>query len=142
MIYELKGKVLALEEIASGTSRNGQPWQRQNIVIDAEDGEYKTPVALVAFNDTVEDIKKLDLGDAVDVRFTISAREYNGRYYNDLRIFSIRSQNGWSERMMNKQEAPSHVPSPSDARKAAAKAKVQAILDGTAPEAEEDDLPF
>lgn len=144
MIYELKGKILSLGEVVTGTSRSGQPWQRQDVLVEMEDGEYKTPVALVAFNDVVDNIDKLNIGDPVDVRFTISAREYNGRHYNDLRVFSIRNQNGWSGRMINKQEAPAPVPFPSDARKAAAKAKVQAILDGTAPvdDNPEDDLPF
>lgn len=124
MIYELKGKILTLDEVVTGTSRTGQPWQRQNVLVEMEDGNYKTPVALVAFNEVVDDIDKLNIGDPVDVKFTISAREYNGRHYNDLRVFSIRNQNGWSERKLAKQDAPKPQPAPAPA------------------DNPEDDLPF
>ena len=132
MLYELQGTIKALGERIEGTSRNGQPWQKCEVVVEVQDGQYSDTVALTAFGDRVDDvIGRLKEGDEVTVKFTISAREYNGRYYNDINIVSIRRP-GWSQRRAQDGPQPARRPTP-------AKSKVDAILDGTFSGADQDD---
>ena len=132
MLYELQGTIKALGERIEGTSRNGQPWQKCEVVVEVQDGQYSDTVALTAFGDRVDDvIGRLKEGDEVTVKFTISAREYNGRYYNDINIVSIRRP-GWSQRLAQDGPQPARRPAP-------AKSKVDAILGGTFSGADQDD---
>ena len=137
MLYDLQGTIKALGERIEGTSRNGQPWQKCEVAVEVQDGQYSDTVALTAFGDRVDDvIGRLKEGDEVSVKFTISAREYNGRYYNDINIVSIRRarQEGWSERLAKNGAQPAtRKPAP------APKSRVDEILDGTFSGADQDD---
>lgn len=136
MLYDLQGTIRALGERIEGTSRNGQPWQKCEVVVEVQEDRFTDIVALTAFGDRVEDLEKFHEGDEVSVKFTISAREYNGRYYTDINIVSIRRarQEGWSERLAKNGAQPAtRKPAP------APRSRIDEILDGTFSGADQDD---
>lgn len=125
MIYEVQGTVKHVEDVETFEGRNGGSYRKQNIVVTrTDDRGYKNDVALRAFGDTVAETEGLREGETVDVTFAINAREYNGRWYNDLNIIHVRIQ-GTAQ----------------NERRAATRAKIDEILDGTAAPHGEDDLP-
>lgn len=128
MIYKTQGTVHHIEEVETITGRNGGTYRKQNIVLKETDdrgrGNY---IAIKAFGDAVEETEDLREGENVSATFFVSGREYNGKWYNDLNIVHVR------------RTAPV---APAEDRKAQAKAKVEAILNGTAPESPDGDLPF
>lgn len=125
MIYEVQGTVKHVEDVETFEGRNGGSYRKQNIVVTSTDDRgYKNDVALRAFGDTVAETEGLREGETVDVTFAINAREYNGRWYNDLNIIHVRIQ-GTAQ----------------NGRRAATRAKIDEILDGTAAPHGEDDLP-
>jgi len=125
MIYKVQGTVKHVEDVETFEGRNGGSYRRQNIVVtEKDDRGYENDVALRAFGDTVAETEGLREGETVDVTFAINAREYNGRWYNDLNIIHVRTQ----------------APAQSE-RRAATRAKIDDILDGTAAPHGEDDLP-
>ncbi|MBR1575879.1 MAG: DUF3127 domain-containing protein, partial [Bacteroidales bacterium] len=150
MLYELHGTIYALGELIEGETRNGGTWQRREVVVEVQDGNYTNRVALTAFGDRVEDVEKFKEGDEVNIKFSISAHEYNDRYYNDINIVYIRRyrQEGWSDRMAGgdpRQARPYPGPKTYEdpAPAPAPKSRVDAVLDGEVSGAnQDDDLPF
>jgi flagellar basal body rod protein FlgC len=138
-IFKIEGTVHHLGEIETTTARSGQVYRRQQIVLEESDGNYTNHVQLRAFGGAVDETEDLRVGENVSATFAIQAREYNGRWYNDLNIIHVRRTAPVAQ-----PEAPATAPAPTAAetKKAAVKAKVQSILDGTAPEMQDDDLPF
>ena len=51
MLYDLQGTIKALGERIEGTSRNGQPWQKCEVAVEVQDGQYSDTVRQ---NDTLE----------------------------------------------------------------------------------------
>ena len=129
-IYKTQGTVHQVDEVETINARNGQTYRKQSIVLEETDDRGRTDyVQLRAFGEAVEETEDLREGEAVSVTFAITAREYNGRWYNDLNIIHVR------------RTAP--VQEEKEQRRAAVRAKAQAILDGTVSgEGHEDDLPF
>lgn len=128
MIYKVQGTVHHVEDVETFSSRNGANYRKQNIVIaETDERGRENCIALKAFGEAVEETEDLREGEAVSATFFISGREYNGKWYNDLNLVHVR------------RTAPV---APTEDRKAEAKAKVEAILNGTAPESKDDDLPF
>ena len=124
-IYKTQGTVHQIDEVETINARNGQTYRKQSIVLEeTDDRGYENAVALRAFGDTVAETEGLREGETVDVTFAINAREYNGRWYNDLNIIHVR------------RTAPVQ-----EERRAATRAKIDEILDGTSAPHGEDDLP-
>lgn len=137
MIYKVQGTVKHVEDVETFEGRNGGSYRKQNIVVtEKDDRGYENAVALRAFGDTVAETEGLREGETVDVTFSINAREYNGRWYNDLNIIHVRTQAPGAP------QEDRTAPSPRNDRKAAVKAKAEAIINGTAEPGGEDDLPF
>ena len=84
MKYTAKGtiyEVLPEKPVGNSTKRE--------FVVEMVNGEYTSKVSFQAWNERITPLSFAKKGDAVEVDFTISAREYNGKWYNDLRVIRI-----------------------------------------------------
>ena len=89
MTLELEGKVKTKLPAQGGTSARGA-WTRQDFVVEYQDGSYPAEACFSAWGqDRVDELARFEVGDAVKVSFNIKAREYSGRWYNDLRVWRI-----------------------------------------------------
>ncbi len=86
----IKGRISHLGDVESKTTRNGNTWLKQLVVI-LINGQRNTyhEIAFMAQGNTVHSLEAFREGDEVEVSGYISAREYNGRYYNDVELSSI-----------------------------------------------------
>lgn len=86
----IKGRISHLGDVESKTTRNGNTWLKQLVVI-LINGQRNTyhEIAFMAQGNTVHSLEAFREGDEVEVSGYISAREYNGRYYNDGDLSSI-----------------------------------------------------
>ena len=77
----------------TGTSKNGNPWAKQTIVVSREgvNAPYDK-IALSVFGARVNETERCNIGDKVEITYSISAKEYNGRWYNDVSLYKIVSQ--------------------------------------------------
>ena len=127
---ELEGKIKAMLPQQSGESARGS-WVRQDFVIEYQDGNFPADACFSAWGqDRVNELNSLGLGADVKVQFNVRAREYQGRWYNDLRPWRISAATGQTA-------APAAAPAP-----AAPAATPQPAPVETAMEVESDDLPF
>ena len=86
---EIEGRIVNKLAKTSGQTSRGS-WTKQDFIIEYQDGNYPTQVCFTSFgDDKVADLDKYSVGDAVKVAFNIKAREYNGRWYNDVRVWRI-----------------------------------------------------
>ena len=86
---EIEGKIKTKLPPRSGSSARGG-WTSQDFVVEYQDGNYPADACITAFGDEkVRDLDRFQVGDAVKVSFNVRAREFNGRWYNDLRMWRI-----------------------------------------------------
>ncbi|MDE5891126.1 MAG: DUF3127 domain-containing protein [Bacteroidales bacterium] len=86
---ELEGKIIRKLNVQTGNSARGT-WAKQEFVLEYQDGNYPAQACLNVWGeDKVKDLEKYQVGDKVKVAFNINSREYNGRWYNDLRAWRI-----------------------------------------------------
>jgi hypothetical protein len=87
MNLEISGKVFKVLPEVTGEGRNGT-WKKQEFVIETED-QYPKKVCMSAWGDKADSIKSLQIGDSVKVGINIESREYNERWYTDVRAWKI-----------------------------------------------------
>jgi hypothetical protein len=87
MANELSGKVMLILPEQTGTGKNGQ-WSKQDFVIETEE-QYPKKVCFSAWGEKVAQVKALQADARVKVSFNIESREFNGKWYTDLRIWKI-----------------------------------------------------
>ena len=84
---EFEGVVYKVLEPVSGTSARGE-WKKQDIVFEVpSDMNRKSCVAF--FGDRAGDVASLRAGDTANVSVNVESREYNGRWYTDVRGWRI-----------------------------------------------------
>ena len=84
MAFELKGKVKILFEQQDFPSG----FYKRDFVITTNE-QYPQDIKLSALKEKVEQLKGLNEGDEVLIKFDLRGREYNGNYYVDLNAWRI-----------------------------------------------------
>ena len=86
---ELTGKVIAVLPLQSGTSnKTGNGWQKQEYVIETVEEQYPRRLCFNLWQERIDQFK-IQEGEFITVSFDIDAREYNGRWYNDIRAWKV-----------------------------------------------------
>ena len=128
-----KGKLYIKGEVKSGTSKAGNPWANQQIVVEVYG--FNNSIKRVALStnnvNNLNIIQELPLGTEVEVQYSVSAREWQGRWFADVELISIKSL----AQTMQTATRPTPPPAPSPAPIQ----YPQAELD---PSQHEEDLPF
>ncbi|OIP02696.1 MAG: hypothetical protein AUJ97_05680 [Bacteroidetes bacterium CG2_30_32_10] len=83
---ELKAKLVQLLPLQSGEGKNG-PWKKQDIILET-DGQYPKKVCVSIWGDKIN-VNQLQLGNQLTVSFDIESREFNGRWYTDVKAWKI-----------------------------------------------------
>ena len=82
---EITGKVVRLGGLAEGTSARG-PWRKQDLIIETDDQFPKT-VCLTCWTNQIDEIQSMVPGQAIRAQIDISSREFNGKWYTDVRVW-------------------------------------------------------
>ncbi len=127
---EITGKIIAVLEARSGTStRTGNAWKSQEYVIETHD-QYPRRCCFRIFGEDKINNMHIELGEELTVSFDIDAREYQGRWFNDISAWKV-------ERVQ-----PGAQPAAAPAATPAAAAPAADIPAPAAPANEDEDLPF
>lgn len=88
-IFDIEGKLRQKLGVQSGVSKNGD-WSKQDFIIEFQDGNYPSELCVTAWGqDKVADLGNYQVGDTVKVSFSIRSREYNGRWYTEVRLWKF-----------------------------------------------------
>ena len=89
MALELEGKIVNKLPVQQGQSARG-PWQKQEFILEYMDGSFPAQVCMNVWGaDKVAELGTYQAGDMVKVSLKLSSREYNGRWYNDVRAWKM-----------------------------------------------------
>lgn len=89
MAMELEGRIAQKLAVQTGTSARGS-WAKQEFVFEYQEGNYPSKVCMNVWGeDKVKELEKYQVGDKVKVSFNLSSREFNGRWYTDVRAWRI-----------------------------------------------------
>ena len=90
---EIIGKAIAALPVKSGVSqRTGEQWQSREYVIETQE-QYPKKICFEVFG--TDKLKEFNIrnNDLIKVYFDITAREYNGKWYNSIRAWKVEHSN-------------------------------------------------
>jgi hypothetical protein len=113
---EIAGTVIALLPLQTGQGKNGV-WKKQEFILETA-GQFPKKVCMSLWGEKVDE-NRISVGEKITASINIESREYNGRWYTDVRAWKISKSSGSGQ----SQEAPP-------------------IDESFAPTMGSDDLPF
>lgn len=84
---EITGKVIQILPLQEGVSKAGKPWKSQTFVLETG-GQYPRKVPIKLFGDTVDRFP-LQVGQDVTASLDIDGREWEGRWFAEVRAWNI-----------------------------------------------------
>ncbi len=123
---EISGKIIKKLDAVTGNSTRGE-WKKQEFIIETED-KYPKQVCISAWAEKVDELTKFKINDKVKLSLNAESREYNGRWYTDLRF--------WKIEMLGSNPASTNTVAPTTA------APVVEDFSNFDNSQESDDLPF
>ena len=106
---ETQAKFEKLLGMTEGVSKAGNAWKKQEFVVVMGD-QYQKQVCMQAFGDVAEKAKAMVPGMAYSVRFDIESREFNGRWYTDVKAWAIEPATAAQQPAQVKTAAPTKQP--------------------------------
>ncbi len=88
MALELTGKIVQKLNKTEGVSKAGKNWSKQEFVIETQE-TYPKKVCLSVMNEKVSELEKFSPGTVVTASLNIESREYNGKWYTDVKAWRI-----------------------------------------------------
>jgi hypothetical protein len=83
---QLSAKLIQLLPVQTGTGKNGQ-WKKQDIIVET-DGQYPKKVCISIWGDKINE-DHLKVGNRLKIDFDVESREFNGRWYTDVKAWKI-----------------------------------------------------
>lgn len=83
---QLIAKLIQLLPVQTGTGKNGQ-WKKQDIIVET-DATYPKKICVSVWGDKI-DAGQLQTGNQLKIDFDVESREYNGRWYTDVKAWKI-----------------------------------------------------
>lgn len=85
------GKIIAVLQVKQGVTAKGE-WASQEYVLETNE-QYPKKVCFEVFGKDRIQKNALLIGDEVEIMVNIDAREFNGRWYNTVRAWSVKRLN-------------------------------------------------
>ncbi len=112
MAVELKGKLVQKMPVVTGEGRNGK-WEKQEFIIETEE-QYPKKICMSVWNDKLSMLEHLVEGDLITAFVNIESREYNSRWYTDIRAWRIEKEAEVGDSIPQPDEPPPDFGSPED----------------------------
>jgi hypothetical protein len=87
MALEINGKLVKVMEQVTGEGRNGG-WVKQEFVIETFD-QYPKKICCAVWGDKTEQLRRFQPGDDVKVSINLESREYNERWFTEVRAWKL-----------------------------------------------------
>lgn len=85
---QLTAKLTQLLSIQTGSGKNGE-WKKQDIIVETE-GQFPKRICVSIWGDKINK-GQLQIGNELKIDFDIESREYNGKWYTDIKASKIES---------------------------------------------------
>ena len=111
MSIVLTGRLLQILPQQSGTGKNG-PWVKQDFIIETQ-GEFPRKICISAWGDKTKEVAGFQEGDQMEVNVNIESREFNSKWYTDVRAWRF-DRVGSGETVMPPPPREDDIPPPQD----------------------------
>lgn len=108
LAMQLTGTLHKVLPLQTGTGKNGT-WKKQDIILETE-GNFPKKVCISIWGDKIDE-QKLQPGNRLTLDFDVESREYNGRWYTDVKAWRVELA-GAASANMPPQEANGEEPLP------------------------------
>lgn len=90
---EVRGKIIVVQPLQTGEGKNGV-WKKQDYVVEYDQSsQYPRKMMFNLWGDKIDQFN-IQEGQDVRISFDIDCREYNGRWYNDIRAWKVEADDG------------------------------------------------
>lgn len=83
---DITGKILSLLPEQTGQGKNGM-WRKQEFILEVP-GQYPKKVCMEIWGDKIDQIK-LTPEETVTVSFDVESREFNSKWYTNIRAWKV-----------------------------------------------------
>ena len=145
MSIEITGKLVQKLQMQTGTSKAGNTWQKQEFVIETGE-QYPKKICANLWGDKADQLAQFSIGDMVKISVDLESREYQGRWYTDVKAWKIEAATPGAVNAAPAAAAPTIATAP--AQMSAPAATVTDVLpdlpdeDTFTDNGTTDDLPF
>ncbi|MDR2805812.1 MAG: DUF3127 domain-containing protein [Dysgonamonadaceae bacterium] len=87
---QLTAKLIQILPLQSGTGRNGE-WKKQDIIVETQD-QYPKKISVALWGTKFQHVS-LNPGELYTIDFDVESREFNGKWYTDVKAWRIEAQN-------------------------------------------------
>ena len=87
MEIQIEEKLIQKLPVESGTSARGE-WKKQNFVIETIE-QFPRKICIAAWTNSIPVLDTFQIGENVCVSVNIESREFNGKWYTDVRAWRI-----------------------------------------------------
>lgn len=101
---EIKGKIISVLPIATGQGKKGV-WMRQDFVLETL-GQFPKKIFMSLWGKELIDKYDLEVDLEVTAFFNVESREYNGRWYTELRSYKLE----WNAQQQRKWQPGNQAP--------------------------------
>ena len=131
MALEISGVLIQKLPQETGQGKNG-PWVKQNFIIETQE-QINRKICVSAWGDRVDSLQQFAIGTFLKIAINIESREFNGRWYTDVRAWKIETVTAGAAPVPGAVPPQEFTPqsSPTDTN-----------FNLTATDNTEDDLPF
>lgn len=127
-------KFQGLAATTEGVSAQGNPWRKTYAIFETI-GDHPRTIAVMCFNDMCQRAAELVKGGVYEVNADITSREFNGKWYTDVKAWGIYDPKQWDN-------TPPPI-QPNEEPKTQPGKAVQTSIDTMPPiGTSSDDLPF
>lgn len=88
----LEGKLLKVLPVQEGVSTRGA-WKKQDFVLETLD-QYPKSICISCWNEKADEIQKFQPNEQLKVSINIESREYNSKWYTDVKAWRIERAEG------------------------------------------------
>jgi hypothetical protein len=83
---QITAKLIQLLPLQTGMSKNGQ-WRKQDVIVET-DSQYPKKICVSIWGDKINE-NQLQIGNSLAISYELESREYNNKWYTDVKAFRI-----------------------------------------------------
>lgn len=88
---DINGKVIQVFDKITGVGKTGNNWQKQEFILE-QPGQYPKKVMISVWGEKVDQFAVKN-GEEITASVDVESREYNGRWYTDVKAWNIQRKN-------------------------------------------------
>lgn len=103
---QITAKLVQRLPLQTGQGKNGE-WKKQEVIVET-DSQYPRKICIAFWNEKINDAA-LQIGNTVRVDFDVESREFNGRWYTDVKAWKVEVVSGETAGNPGFQEPPAAI---------------------------------